>query len=126
MKTYTLTGTKPNQTDAGASGMAYTMGTDVTVFETEGDGWGYCFHGVGWNGNAFESDDRTGFESEREALTEAVEEWLQYGEGALTAEEIAQWDEGEEPARLTVLREHIGFSHYHISAGWPGSVSVYW
>lgn len=126
MVTYTLTSTKPQQTDAGASGMAYTLGTDVTIFETEADGWGYCFHGVGWNGNAWESDDMTGFDSERAALAAALEEWLEQGEGALTADEIAQWSEGEEPARLSVLRQYIGFSHYHISAKWPGSVQVYW
>lgn len=121
MPTYTLTETEPTQHDDGVS-IAHTYGEQVTTFETDGE-WGYCYHGVSREGNSFESDDETGYDSEREALTYALESWL---EESITQDELDAWDNAEESARLTRLRERIGFSHYHISGRFPGSVQVNW
>ena len=51
--------------------MAYTMGCEVTVFKTDDGEYGYCYHGVGYGGNAFESEDIIGFDTVAEAEEDA-------------------------------------------------------
>jgi hypothetical protein len=71
IKTILLSKNAPGQTSAGRSGMAYRMGCYATIFEDD-DGWfGYCYHGVGYGGNAFESEDLTGFASVKDAEADA-------------------------------------------------------
>jgi hypothetical protein len=78
---YVIHGDGGHQTDAGASGMAYAVGTRLHVWkrpDTDGTtGWWYCFSGVSEDGNAYESDDVGPFENLAEALeaaTYAIEE----------------------------------------------------
>lgn len=52
----------------------FTAGDKATIFYSPKDGsWGYCFHGVGFTGLAYETDNVTGFSSEEEALQAAIE-----------------------------------------------------
>ena len=71
IKTIKLSKNEPGQTDAGKSGMAYTMGCLATIFQTDDGDFGYCYHGVGYGGNAFESEDEAGFASAKEAEQDA-------------------------------------------------------
>ena len=76
IETITLSEAEPRQTPAGASGEAWQAGDKVTVFYSTEDGaFGYCFHGVGQGGLAYESEDVTGFHSPQEALEAAREEY---------------------------------------------------
>lgn len=68
--TILLSEQEPRQTAAGASGMAYQEGDFVTIFKCD-DGFGYCYHGVGRDGNAYESEDVTGFATLAEAVADA-------------------------------------------------------
>jgi len=71
IKTILLSKNVPGQTCAGASGMAYSSGCLATIFEDDDGTFGYCYHGVGVGGNAFESEDVTGFGTEAEAEADA-------------------------------------------------------
>lgn len=64
---------EPHQTDAGASGMAYTRGDKLAIFfDPSVEEFGYCFYGVGDGGNAYESDDVVGFSTPEGAEAEAL------------------------------------------------------
>ena len=69
--TFLLSETKPHQgASANAKASGYYEGDFVTVFKCN-DRFGYCFHGVGAGGNAYESEDVTGFASAEEAFEDA-------------------------------------------------------
>ena len=70
MKRIQLSNSTPQQTPAGASGMAYTTGDMIDIFKRE-DGWYYFFHGVASGGNAYEGDDIGPFASAEEAEADA-------------------------------------------------------
>ncbi len=63
-----LTDSEPFQTPAGRSGMAYTVGEWLEVFQTSDGSFGYCIHGVSEDGVAFETDDVEGFSSVQDVL----------------------------------------------------------
>lgn len=69
-----LTPQRPRQTLQGLGGMAYVSGAEVVIFyNREDDDFGYCVVGVDERGNAFETDDVTGFSTLEEALEHALE-----------------------------------------------------
>ncbi len=63
-----LTDSEPFQTPAGRSGMAYTAGEWLEVFQAPDGSFGYCIHGVSEDGAAFETDDVEGFTSVQDVL----------------------------------------------------------
>lgn len=69
IRTIQLSESTPHQSPSPYGG--YTKGTYATIFETEDDGFGYCYHGVGQGGNAFESEDVLGFATADEAEADA-------------------------------------------------------
>lgn len=69
IKTITLEG-NPSQNGHG-NGIAYSTGVQATIFK-DGGTFGYCLHGVGEGGHAWEGDDIDGFEKETEAEKAAV------------------------------------------------------
>jgi len=74
VETILLSETEPSQTDAGASGMAWTSGEKAVVFyDTLTGTWGYCIYGIGYTGLAFETDDVVGFASLEEAKQAVLE-----------------------------------------------------
>lgn len=72
VETFTISDHQPHQTSAGASGTAWQEGTNVTIFwDLTAQSFGYCFHGVDRNGNAFETDDIIGFSTTDAAREDA-------------------------------------------------------
>lgn len=76
VRTEQLSKDKPSQTPCPPSGTAFTVGDEVAVFyDTYSGTWGYCFFGVGEGGNAYESENVTGFDSPDAALEAAREDY---------------------------------------------------
>jgi len=76
----------PQQTSAGASGMAYTVGEELVVYEENGEYY-YFIEGVAKGGLAYETDDVGPFDSLEEALDDA------YGYLAWVEEEARKEEE---------------------------------
>lgn len=71
IKIILLSDKEPRQVSAGRSGMAYQAGDYATIFQADDGDFGYCYHGVADDGNAYESDDVTGFATAEEAEEDA-------------------------------------------------------
>lgn len=70
IKTIQLSESTPRQSPSPYGG--YTMGDRATIFyDEESESYGYCYHGIGEGGNAYESEDVTGFATAAEAEAEA-------------------------------------------------------
>jgi len=68
IKTIQLSKDEPSISGANsASGAAYTEGTEATIFQDDDGDYGYCLHGIGQDGNYFESEDVDGFNTADEA-----------------------------------------------------------
>ena len=76
IKTVQLSKHEPSSVGGNSpSGAAYVKGTFATIFQNDGGDFGYCYHGIGVGGNAFESEDVDGFDTAEEAERDARENY---------------------------------------------------
>lgn len=69
IKTIQLSQDKPLQ-----QGNAYRSGDYATIYERDGT-FGFCYHGIGPDGNSYEGEDQDGFDSAEAAETEARQQY---------------------------------------------------
>ncbi len=70
--TITLSENKPCKKENGE----YVVGQEVTIFHNEADGsYGYCYHGVNYRGDSYESKKITGFRSKQAAMRDAIDNY---------------------------------------------------
>jgi hypothetical protein len=70
--TLTLSNNKPLKTGSGE----YTVGEEVTIFQNETDGtYGYRYQGINHQGNFYQSQNFTGFETKQAAMKQAIDNY---------------------------------------------------